>query len=83
MTSAISFRLTHLIQQILQYYLLHRAHEFYYQGNSQSSKAFLKMITPKFLDKESQMLYRKISFRNSVPIKKLVNARFVGLNAYL
>lgn len=64
----------HLIQQILQYYLLHRAHEFYYQGNSQSCKVFLKLISPKLIDEESQKLYRKISLRNRVPIKKFLNA---------
>ena len=62
-----------LVEGCLNYYLLHRAHEFYYQGERRNCIAFLKKIKPHILDKENNRLMQKISFRNSFMINKLAN----------
>lgn len=53
-------------KNVLNYYLLHRAHEFYYQKNRNKCTHFLSMVSKNDLDKPCQKLYKKISFRNRI-----------------
>lgn len=56
---------TELVEASLNYYLLHRAHEFYYQGNKKLANTFLTLISKHLLVGAEKHLYSKILFRNT------------------
>ncbi len=52
-----------LTQKIIHYYLLQKADEYYYQGNSPLAKAFLSQIDASILTPADQALYKKLRWR--------------------
>ncbi len=62
-----------LVESCLNYYLLHRAHEFYYQENKSLSKTFLKLINKKQLENTDQKLYNRLFFRNTFAPQSIIN----------
>jgi len=53
-----------LIKKILHYYLLHRAHECYYQGEKKIAGILIKHIDASLLEKEEVKLLKRIRIRN-------------------
>ena len=56
-----------LINEILNYYLLKKADEFYYFGQRQISSEFLKIINTSILKSNDKFLYYKLKILNLIP----------------
>ncbi len=66
---------SHLVRQVLHYYMLHRVDEFYYQHQQKKAKIGLSYVDPKLLHTEEQALYQKLQWRCRwipVPLVKLM-----------
>lgn len=61
------------IEIALNYYLLHRAHELYYQGKHSAGKDFLQKVMPSYLDEDALKLFRKLKLRNTFLPKFLLD----------
>ena len=58
-----------LAQQTLDYFLLYRADEYYYQNEHSRCTSLLSAITPQSLKKEDLELYKRLCFRSAfVPV---------------
>jgi len=53
-----------LIKRVLNYYLLHRAHESYYQGKKKNAGILIKHTDASLLEKEERDLLKRIRIRN-------------------
>ncbi|MEQ9443511.1 MAG: glycosyltransferase family 2 protein [Cyclobacteriaceae bacterium] len=64
-----------LVKQVLHYYLLHRADEFYFQHQREKAKTCLSIIDSSLLAAEERSLYQKLKTRCRwvpVPLVKLM-----------
>lgn len=64
---------TELVEASLNYYLLHRAHEFYYQGNKERTNAFLALISKHLFKGDEKRLYSKLFFRNRFIPQRIIH----------
>ncbi len=62
-----------LVQQVLQYYLLHRADECYAASEYKQTRKLLQAIQTELLEEEDRKLFQKLSLRSSQIITSVIS----------
>jgi glycosyltransferase involved in cell wall biosynthesis len=61
-----------LLQKSLEFYMLHRAHEFYYKGNHRLCREILKFTNLHFETPEEKALLKQLKFKSSAGLSPFV-----------